>query len=197
MPILFDIFLIMAWWNNKRTDIKFYLYDFSNNLVTKEKSIYSPFNIKVQDRFQKWIYKDPIKISFRNWIFELKADDWQPHQYDQILEFLTFYTPQWWKLTKGREGTFEEEVNGKKFKNDNIHIVRRELISDKKTITKTETVTVTKTIVPEFILRTLDLEQLKSLSREMEVAIPELNKWTPEEMKEEIIKSFIEAWRVS
>lgn len=197
MPILFDIFLIMAVKTIDRVEKKFYLYDSSNNLITKEKSIYSPFNIKVQDRFQKWIFKDPIKITFRNWIFVLKPEDWQPHQYDQILEFLSFYNPLWWKLTKWREGTFEEEVNWKKYWWDNIHIVKTELATDKRIVTKTITETVVKSVIPEFVLRTLDLEMLKVTAKEMEVTIPELTNWTPEEMKDLIIKNFIEAWRTT
>jgi len=182
--------------NNSKEVIIFYLYDYNNNLVTREKTIYSPYNIKTYGRtkFEDY-YRENLRVSFKNWLFELDPDTVSEIVYEQTKEFLNFYNQKWWKLTKW---VWESSaMNGRYFKNDNVHIVRTELVDNRKIekITLKEKETIIQ--IPLNVAEMLTVKQLQQIAFEEWIEIPkEFENSTPNEIKKTIIKSLQDAGKI-
>lgn len=189
---------------NTRPSITFYLYDYSWNLSTRPKKIYSPYNLqvfwrtKMEDDFKSPEWSRTLDYAyFRNGIYTLHCDrslPWavSPKIYDQQKEWLSMYNPQGWILDK-----WTEDQNWKYFKNDGTHIVKKEKVTEKKEVEiKLETKTIAQ--IPEIVVATMTVDQIKKLAESWNIELPSPDndlKWR--EYKEVIIDTLKQAWVIS
>lgn len=161
----------MAQKKEEDKDMYFYLYDYSNTLAMRSKIIYSPYNVisHWRTKSEDW-YDKPDFVTFNNGIYILSRKDCPNEEiYEQRLEWLQFYNTSGGMLNKGRDG--QKHLNGRRYKNDGIHIVRMEkIVEDIKTKTITETVTVQQ--IPFIIAQSLHIDQLEELAMSWNVELP-------------------------
>lgn len=161
---------------NQQVDEKtFYLYDYSNLLVTRAKKIYSPYNVKTLWRTPSEDYfNDPDSVEFKNGVYVAKRKDLWDVRFEQQLEWLAFYNPAGWQLTKGRADLNQWHLNGRRFKNDWIHKVHiQELNKAPKPKVETITETVELQQIPAIVANNMNVLQLQELAGEWKVELPE------------------------
>lgn len=185
----------------KQIDSKtFYLYDYSNRLVKRAKKIYSPYNVKTLWRTpSEDYYSDPDSVEFKNWQYTAERTKLWDTRFEQQLEWLAFYNPQWWQLSKWNADLHQWHINWRRYKNDWIHIVKTEelkLEPKEKLTTKVERVEVQQ--IPKVIAENMNVLQLKELSAAWNIELPENieEQWDVDAIKKKIIWVMTEWWHI-
>lgn len=165
----------MAKENQQVEEKTFYLYDYSNLLVTRAKKIYSPYNVKTLWRTPSEDYfNDPDSVEFKNWIYVAKRKNLWDVRFEQQLEWLSFYNPTGWQLAKGKAELNQWHLNGRRFKNDWIHKVHiQELNQTPKPKVETKTEIVEMQQIPAIVANNMNVLQLQELAGEWKVELPE------------------------
>jgi hypothetical protein len=175
------------------------LYDYANELVKRVKKIYSPYNVITHWRVKTEDYfDDPDSVEFKNWQYTLTKSLWKV-RYEQQLEWLWFYNPIWWSLSKWDALLHQRHMNWRYFKNDWIHVVKMEKIATWPVI-KTETITERVEVqqIPAIIAEWLNVLQLKSLATAWGIELQEdLLTWDSDNYKKVIMKVMEESWHIS
>jgi len=172
--------------NKKKEDIEFYLYDNDNKLVSREKRIYSKYNLKSQwYPGERPTFIDPDFVMFNKWIYILSGDI-DDDLYAQRLDFLSLYNHEGGRLSAWK--WIYEKCNWTFVKWDWNHIVRQELIEDKNS--KIVTVTEEKVIeqIPRVFADTLQLSQLRALCDTYWIEEPKNIEWWPKVIKSTLIE---------
>lgn len=182
---------------NRKT---FYLYDYSNNLTIRAKKIYSPYCVKILWRTKSEdYYNDPDYVEFKNWQYIADREILWDVRFEQQLEWLWFYNPVWWKLSKWSPDLWQWHLNWRWFRWDWIHKVEMEEIKIWEEV-KTEIVEkiVNKQQIPSIIAEWMDILQLKKLAWMWGLEIQEdLLTWDSSNMKKTIINIMKESWNIS
>ncbi len=180
-------------------DITFYLYDYANKLVKRAKKIYSPYNMITHWRVKSEdYYENPDYAEFRDWQYTVSFSKLWKIRYEQQIEWLWFYNPIWWQLSKWSPELNQMSKNWRYIRCDWIHIVKQEKIKkwpEIKTEIKTETVEVQQ--IPAIVADWLNLLQLKSLAVAWGVEIPTELTWDSDAQKKSIMDIMIESWHIS
>ncbi len=178
----------------------FYLYDYSNNLVLKSKKIYSPYNVKTLWRTPSEDYfNDPDFVEFRNWQYVADLKKLWPVRFNQQIEWLSFYNPVGWQLSKWEKHLNQMHLNGRFFKNDWIHVVHAEQIDvAPKAEVEIRTEVVEKQQIPSIVANNMNVLQLQELAWEWKVELAPniMESWDAEKIKTAIIETLTLAWHI-
>lgn len=171
----------------------FYLYDYSNLLVTRAKKIYSPYNVKTLWRTPSEDYfNDPDSVEFKNGQYTARIDRLWPIKYKQQLEWLSFYNTTGWQLSKWRKDLHQGHLNGRWFKNDWIHKIHiQEINNTPKPEVETKTEIVEMQQIPAIVAGNMNVLQLRELAAEWKVELPEdiLQWWDVDKIQSSIIET--------
>jgi len=182
-------------------EVTFYLYDYSNLLVTRTKKIYSPYNVKTFSNrtASEDFYADPDSVTFKKWVYTAKLKELWKIKFNQQVEWLGLYNPTGWLLAKWDIPSHQWSKNGLRFKNDWIHKVH---IQELNKIIKPEVETVTeiKEIqqIPLIVAKNMNVLQLKELAWEWNVELPEnILEWSDvEKIQKAIIETMTLTWNI-
>ena len=165
----------------------FYLYDYSNLLVTRAKKIYSPYNVKTLWRTPSEDYfNDPDSVEFKNGQYIADRKKLGDVRFEQQLEWLGFYNPAGWQLSKWKPELNQGHLNGRRFKNDwihKVHIQEMNVTPKPKVETKTEIVEMQQ--IPAIVAKNMNVLQLQELAWEWKVELPEniLETWDADKIQ--------------
>jgi len=169
----------------------FYLYDYSNLLVTRSKKIYSPYNVKTLWRTPSEDYfNDPDSAEFKNGQYVADREILWDVRFKQQIEWLGLYNPEGGQLAEWVGDLNQKHLNWRRFRNDGIHKVH---IQELNIVPEIEVETVEKIVeiqqIPEVIAKNMNVLQLKELAWEWDVQLPEdiLERWDADKIQRSIL----------
>jgi len=178
----------------------FYLYDYAGVLATKTKKIFSPYSVKTLGRTpSEDYYALPDFVEFERGQHTVELAKLWEEKYNQHIEWLSFYNPIGWQLSKWDVNNNQWHLNGRWYKNDWIHIVKEEKIDTTKkkdVVVKTETIEIQQ--IPATIANNMNIDQLEELCIEWKIELPQniREAGDVDKIKKTILETMTQAWHI-